>query len=253
MQELLQEMHSWMLAYVQSFYNSNEKIQQAMLLKEEHTKKVTAICRDLAMHLGLSTDDCLLAELMGLFHDVGRFEQFTRYQTFNDSISENHALLGLKVIKDLPLAERLSMDDYEAFCFAIANHNAKEIAKTENPRQLFFAQLLRDADKLDIYRVLEPFLQPSDGSGCSEDFLQRFINGEQCDYSQIKTQDDRKLVRLMWVYDVNFSWTLQKIVEADYIRRILACLPQTDLLAEGSKKLSSYVADRLAKKDVVSW
>lgn len=253
MQNLVQEMHSWMVAYIHSFYTSDEKIQQAMLLKEEHTKKVTGICQELASHFELSSNDCLLAELMGLFHDVGRFEQFTRYQTFNDSLSENHALLGLKVIKDLPLAKKMSKSDYEAFCFAIANHNAKQIAKTANPRHLFFAKLLRDADKLDIYRVLEPFLQPSDGSGCSEDFLQRFINGEQCDYSQIKTQDDRKLVRLMWIYDVNFSWTLQKIVDADYIRRILACLPQTDLLAEGNKKLSSYVADTLAKKDVVPW
>ena len=178
--------------------------------------------------------------MMGLFHDVGRFRQFTLYQTFNDALSEDHADLGIKVLKELPLIGRLHTEDRELLLFAIQNHNKKVIAPEQDPRRILFAKLLRDADKLDIYRVLSPYLQPSDGQGCSPDFLEQFIAGEQCDYTRIRTQDDRKLVRLMWVYDVNFSWTLQRIRDQGYIERIISCLPLDDRMMLGVQRLRAY-------------
>ena len=134
--------------------------------------------------------------------------------------------------------------------FAIRNHNKKAIAETADPRRLFFARFLRDVDKLDIYRVLEPFLAPSDGSGISPDFLAKFATGEQVDYTMIRTLDDRKLVRLMWIYDVNFAWVLQRIVERGYIDKIIACLPKDEALAAGISRLRSYVAEKCATPDL---
>ena len=85
-------------------------------------------CERLANHLNLNEHDKILAQMIGLFHDVGRFYQFTVYRTFNDALSENHAKLGLKVIKDLPFMEKLSPDDFATLKFAIANHNAREMS-----------------------------------------------------------------------------------------------------------------------------
>ena len=212
MKDLLQRLDAWMEAYMTSFYTEDPAIQQAILIKQKHTGCVKKISRELAGHLGLSAHDVTLAEIMGLLHDVGRFRQFTLYQTFNDALSEDHAALGLKVLQELPLLQELSRQDRERLCFAIQNHNKKTIAPAKDARDMLFARLLRDADKLDIYRVLEPYIAPSDGSGFSPHFLEQFLEARQCDYTQIRTQDDRKLVRLMWVYDVNFSWTLQRIV-----------------------------------------
>ncbi len=250
MQELLEEMKKWLAVYIKSFYSGDREVQQAVDIKEEHTAKVTEICRELAFVLGLAEKDCLLVEMMGLFHDVGRFPQFAKYKTFNDSISENHALLGLKVLEEVPLLAELPPDDLELFKFAIANHNAKQINTAGTKRQQLFARILRDADKLDIYRVLSPFLQPSDGIGCSPDFVRLFASGEQCDYSQIRTMDDRKLVRLMWVYDVNFTWTLQKIVERGYTKRIIESLPVNEALNPGLDRLQSYIRTRLQAEEL---
>ena len=250
MRDLLQDMHEWMYTYMKSFYNENEKIQKAVLIKEKHTGCVTAISRALAGHLGLNQHDVLLAEMMGLFHDIGRFRQFTLYQTFSDAKSEDHADLGIKVLRELPLIGRLCAEDSELLFFAIENHNKKFIAPATDTRKLLFAKLLRDADKLDIYRVLSPCLQPSDGQGFSPDFLAQFIAGEQCDYALIRTQDDRKLVRLMWVYDVNFSWTLQRIRDQGYIERIISCLPLDDRVMLGVQRLRAYVEEKCRSRDV---
>ena len=271
MQELWQEMSSWMTTYMKSFYSPEEaqkakshldikntgtiffddaQIVDGIVLKEKHTWKVTNNCERLAKHLGLNEHDKLLAKMIGLFHDVGRFRQFTIYRTFNDALSENHAKLGLSVIKDLSFMKKLSEDDLATLNFAIGNHNAKEIAPTDNKRFLSFAKLIRDADKIDIYRVLKPYLGPTDGTGCSPDFVELFVQGMQCDYTKMRTQDDRKLVRLMWVYDINYAWSLQQIINDNYIEEIIGNLPHDEAMMKGINRLREYMQKKLATPDI---
>lgn len=271
MQELWQEMSSWMTTYMKSFYSpeaaktakshleiksaatiffDDAQIVDGIILKEKHTWMVVKNCERLANHLNLNEHDKILAQMIGLFHDVGRFYQFTVYRTFNDALSENHAKLGLKVIKDLLFMEKLSPDDFATLKFAIANHNAREIATTDNKRFLSFAKLIRDADKIDIYRVLKPFLGPTDGTGCSEDFIDLFVAGKQCDYTKMRTQDDRKLVRLMWVYDIYFSWSLEQIVKQNYIEDIIKNLVHDEKMLQGIDRLRNYMQKKLQTKDI---
>ena len=252
-EEVLKRASVWMRDYMKSFYNEDEEIQAAIRMKEEHTARVHAIARELAVHLGLSAEDVLLAEIMGLLHDVGRFRQFTVYRTFVDAQSEDHANLGLRVIEEEKLIDGLSSEDRECVRFAIAVHNKKEIAPTEDARCLGFAKLLRDADKLDIYYVLLPFLAPPDGAGVSPDFVVKFLAAEQCDYTQIRTGDDRKLVRLMWAYDVNFAWTLKRIVERDYLEKIVRCLPTDAGLEPGVERLRAYVERKCREHDDIGF
>lgn len=271
MQELWQEMSSWMTTYMKSFYSPEEaqkakshldikntgtiffddaQIVDGIVLKEKHTWKVTNNCERLAKHLGLNEHDKLLAKMIGLFHDVGRFRQFTIYRTFNDALSENHAKLGLSVIKDLSFMKKLSEDDLATLNFAIGNHNAKEIAPTDNKRFLSFAKLIRDADKIDIYRVLKPYLGPTDGTGCSPDFVELFVQGMQCDYTKMRTQDDRKLVRLMWVYDINYAWSLQQIINDNYIEEIIGNLLHDEAMMKGINRLREYMQKKLETPDI---
>lgn len=249
-ESVLLQAAAWMETYIKSFYSEEAEVQRMMLSKEKHTARVRGICRALALHLRLSPPETALAELMGLLHDTGRFLQFTRYRTFNDAISVDHAALGLDILQDAAILAPLPEEERALVTFAIYHHNKKEIAPTADARQQFFARLLRDADKLDIYRVLEPLLAPSDGSGVSPAFLEKFATGEQVDYTMIHTFDDRKLVRLMWVYDINFSWTLQRVVERGYIEKIVDCLPKNAAIDAGVRRLRAYVAQKCATPDI---
>lgn len=252
MQELLQKMHTWMKTYMKSFYTDDEEVQRGILIKEKHTGYVTANCVELAKFLNLSNHDVELVEIIGLFHDVGRFYQYQKYQTFNDAQSEDHAELSLQVIEGLEFFSELSIDDYELVKFAIKNHNKKIIEPSNDDRKIFFAKLIRDADKLDIYRVLEPYFAQENvdkmprfitgrSPDISPDFVEKFVNGEQTDYSLIRTNGDRKIVRLMWIYDVNFKWTMEKILERGYIDKIVENLPMNERIAEGVRRLRRYV------------
>lgn len=258
MQELLKRMHAWMTAYMKSFYTDDAEVQNGILIKEKHTGYVTSNCIELAKNLNLSQHDIELAEIIGLFHDVGRFYQYQKYKTFNDAQSEDHAELALKVIDDLEFFNELDRKDFEVVRFAIQNHNKKEIAPTDDERKKLFAELIRDADKLDIYRVLEPYFAQENADkmpnfitgrdpAISPDFIENFVNGVQTDYRKIRTNGDRKIVRLMWIYNVNFQWTMKKILERGYIDKIVENLPMDEKVAEGVRRLRVYVENFLKK------
>ena len=255
MQEILDEMHKWMNDYMKSFYSDDAEVQQGISIKEKHTGYVTANCIELAKFLNFSKHDTQLAEMIGLFHDVGRFRQYSIYKTFNDADSEDHADLGVKVIEELAVFKKLSNEDYEIVKFAIQQHNKKIVAATDDDKKILFTKIIRDADKLDIYRVLEPFLAKDQAeqmphfiknegvfnANVSPDFVENFVTGKQADYRKIRTNGDRKIVRLMWIYDINFAWTMKKIVERGYIEKIIENLPQDEKIAEGVKRLRDYV------------
>ena len=251
--EVLARNEDWMRDYMKSYYNEDKEIQHAMVMKEAHTARVQKIIRELAVHLGLSEEDVTLAEIMGLLHDVGRFRQFTVYRTFKDHLSEDHATAGLKLMEEKRLLEGLLPWEQSLVRFAIEWHNKKAIGPAPDACHLDFAKMLRDADKLDIYHVLEPFLPSEDGSGVSPNFVDKFVNAVQCDYTMVGTEDDKKLVRLMWVYDIYFAWTLKRIEERGYIEKLIRCLPSGEKVEKGVARLREYVRNKLAEKDRVGF
>lgn len=233
---------SFVHTYAESFfYDPDQRVVEAAKMKLEHTGYVQSHSKELAIELGLRDHDVFLSELIGLIHDVGRFRQFQVYKTFFDAQSEDHAKLGIKVISDTGLLNELSQTDRKIITFSILNHNKRVIAPTDDERNLLFAKIIRDADKLDIFRVLSPYLEPSDGSGINQKFVEEFNQGIQCDYSKIETEDDRKIIRLIWVYDINYSWTMKRIVEAGYIDRIIECIMPNEEILPGLIRLQEYV------------
>ena len=259
LEKILHGMHIWMKSYMRSFYTDDEEVQNGIVIKEIHTCYVTSIARRLARELKFNAYDQDLAEMIGLFHDAGRFRQYQVYKTFNDSQSEDHAELSLKVLEEeVPQFHQLDDEDQELIKISIRNHNKKTIEHVENSRQLLFAKLIRDADKLDIYRVLSPYLDQKNADKMpnfikgkqhpeiSSDFVQNFMDGNQADFYKIRTNGDRKIVRLMWLYDINFAWTMKMIKNRGYIEKIISALPMdqdVEKLQTGLDRLMKHVDD----------
>lgn len=253
MEELLNKICFWFSNYVATFRSYDKQIQEVVAIKAEHTEKVRQISHELATHLGLAPRDVMLAEIIAVLHDVGRFSQFAKYRSLIDCKTEDHAMTGLKVIGEQSFVEEFLPEDRMIIFYAIQYHNKKSLAFSPNPRALFFAKLLRDADKMDIYRVLEPYLRPSDGKGISPIFLRNFLAGVQCNYSDCRTEDDKKIIRLMWAYDINFSWTLEKIARQGYFEVIYRNLPHTPEITQGMQRLVDYVVKKCSQPDRVNF
>lgn len=116
---------------------------------------MAALCGRIAESLSLPQQDIDLAWLSGILHDVGRFEQLRRYNTFIDAQSVSHAALSVSVLFDEGRI-RDYLDDTNADTLlraAVEWHSAFRLPDSLDERTQRFCQILRDADKIDILRV----------------------------------------------------------------------------------------------------
>ena len=84
------------LKYTEKYNLSNEKLKR----KQLHSLRVMKKSRIIAQSLKLSEEEIQIATLIGLLHDIGRFEQYTKYNTFSDHNSIDHAELGIRILQE---------------------------------------------------------------------------------------------------------------------------------------------------------
>ena len=124
-------------------------------LKYEHTLHVAENCDAIARSLGLSEKDRDIAWKTGVLHDIGRFRQIQKYHTFIDSISVDHAELSADILFKEGMIREFDEDpeNDEILELAIRQHNKYRLPEDLTDRELLFCQIIRDADKVDIFRV----------------------------------------------------------------------------------------------------
>lgn len=141
------------LLYANNFDVNKKEIKR----KINHSLRVSKLCKSIALDLNLADDLIYLAEFIGLVHDIGRFVQWEKYQTFDDLKSEDHALLGLQVLFKNKEINRFKIDHKwdKTIYSAIKNHNQYEIADETKDIDLLMSKILRDADKTDILYMVK--------------------------------------------------------------------------------------------------
>lgn len=255
----LKQFETWFYDYVNSFYGDDAYVNANLKLKEDHTRRVCDETMYLVESLSLSENDGLIARAIALFHDVGRFPQFIRYRTYNDHRSTKHSLLSLEILRENNVLDELDPREKEIIETAVELHGTKELPEDLNGDIVLFAKLIRDADKIDIYRIAVNYykryyqdpenftleVEFPDEPRCSPAIIQAVSDGKLFDYSGLKTLNDAKLLQLGWVYDVNFPQSLIKIRQQQYLERIAATLPQSDDIKNLVEHIFRYVDDRI--------
>ena len=127
----------WFDGYVAGFYGPDEYVNANIRLKEDHTRYVCEEIRYLAEEVGLEGNEGRVAQCIALFHDVGRFPQFIKYGTYNDTRSESHSTWALEVLKDEKLLEPLERWEAEVIRKAIAFHGIKDLPEGLDERTLW--------------------------------------------------------------------------------------------------------------------
>lgn len=135
--------------------------KEMIRLKAEHTYRVSELCDSIARSIHLPEDEVDLAWLIGLLHDIGRFEQQKKYGTFIDADSIDHARYGEQLLfEGSPALIREFVKDAaedEVIRIAVGEHSAYRIPKGLDKRTAAFCHIVRDADKIDILRVNTEF------------------------------------------------------------------------------------------------
>lgn len=246
-------------AAFQQFLTQFDTSDPKIALKIRHTYGVMDACDYLAKAMHLSETDHQLALLIGLLHDIGRFEQLTRFNSYDDNLLP-HAECGLEVLFDQNhIRDFVTTDKYDDIIYhAIKNHSTYAIDSSLPGQKLLHAQIIRDADKLDNFRVKTEDSIPAMLDVTEEELGQESVTDTifQCfkDHKLIlksdrRTHMDMWISYLAFIFDFNFPASYQFVLDHDYINlnidRIPYSNPDTaEKMAQIKEIASSYCKEK---------
>ncbi len=230
-------------------------------LKMEHIIHVAEESKKIAMNLGLDEEQVKLAELIGYFHDIGRFEQARLYDTFSDrDTGLDHAAYSLKVLYEDGLIHRfLDTDEYDDIIKkAVFNHNKAKIADDVTGKALLFSKIIRDADKMDIYRVINEdamedifWYKDFDNQDIQDIIIEMYKKDRFVSYKYLKTNADQIVVFYGYVFDFNFPYCLKVIKGKKYLQNFTKRVSETFKSESIDKKVKDVENFSLAYIDEV--
>ena len=199
-------------------------------LKIKHTYEVVNKSEYISKGLGLNQENIELAKLIALLHDIGRFEQVKQTSDFLDGKDFDHANYGIKVLFEDNLIRKFIEDNqYDNIIKkAIYNHNKYKIEENLNNAELLHSKIIRDADKLDNFRVKETEhfsnIFPSkynpktiNFESISPKVYNDFMSQKCIKLEDRQTQIDFWVCVIAFIFDLNFDISLKYVKENDYI------------------------------------
>ena len=216
------------LKYTEKFNFEKEGIKR----KQLHSLRVMEESKKVAKALKLNKEEIELAELIGLLHDIGRFEQYNRENEQCNEMLLDHANLGVEILVKDDYIKKYIDDKYyiPIILKAIKNHNKLKIEDDLNEEELLYAKIIRDADKLDIfYEGVEIYWNTKkekeniENSKISSKIEEQLKNEKQVKKLGNERNDtvDSLLMLLSYIYDINFRETLEIIDKENYVNKIL--------------------------------
>ncbi len=197
-------------AYVDTYRQADGTLPPLMQLKLDHTMNVVAASRLIADGEGFSSEEKFVSEAAALLHDTGRYEQLKRYNTFRDSESVDHAVFSHDIVKAKGWLD--AWQERDAILTAVLVHNRRDIPEGLDALTLIAARAVRDADKLDIFRVLEERVATTDWRHDVRAFWNlpttkapnplvcaAIREGRPVDYQHIESLADFVLVQVGWM------------------------------------------------------
>ena len=208
--------------YVDTFREADGQLPVMMRLKRVHTGFVVKNAEAIADGEGFTAEEREVSLAAALLHDTGRYEQLKRYNTFKDSDSVDHAVFSHDIVAEKGWLAAVCVDPAtaDAILKAVLYHNRRdlppELAGEDLPSDLALlrdvAHTVRDADKLDIFRVLEDQIATTDWRHDAKAFwnlpttaapnpvvAEAIREGRPVDYQNIKSLADFVLIQVGWM------------------------------------------------------
>ena len=212
--------------YVSQYDENNPSIH----LKIVHTYEVMKVSDYLCQQLSLTQEETQLASLIALLHDIGRFEQWTRYQSFADHKTIDHALFSSQLLFEEGYIRQFIDDNQydEIIKNAIEQHNKYQIDDGFDEKTLLFIHLIRDADKLDNFRVkedekIENILYVSakevNQETISPKVYDQFYHQQLIYSPNRQTHLDMWLSYIAFIFDLHFEESLKYIKDNHWVER----------------------------------
>lgn len=242
-----------------SGFNSNDP---KVAMKISHSDRVADISEEIAKSLGDQVDvPTDYFWILGLLHDIGRFEQYKRYGTFSDLESVDHAEFGADLLfeeglidyffsKESAISELVNYETHMEK--AIRLHNKLSLPPSLSPKEKMICSVIRDADKIDIFRVTQeiPFevrmarKDEDNEAPASEEVMQYIRNHECVPKIQGRNSFECHVAGCAMAFDLVFPKSMELVREQGHLKQMLfydlGTNEQKRQMEEIRKELSYY-------------
>lgn len=229
----------WFHAYVRTERARERENPAPLDLKELHTARVLAHARAIVVEDAFAPEEARAALLAALYHDVARFEQYRRFRTFRDAVSRNHGIWGVRILLrerrlagETPAVRRMTL-------VAVGLHN-RHVLPARLPEPFWkVACAVRDADKLDILRVMDESLHHPDAATrtavlslpdtpglCSPRVREDALADRVASYGDLRSVNDFRALLGTWFGDLHFDTSRRRFLAEGHARRLVESLPE---------------------------
>jgi len=200
-------------------YDFNEN---NLLRKMIHSFDVAKNCYEIACNKNLKEKERNLCYLIGLFHDIGRFEQWIKYKTYDDKKSVDHGDLSCDILNQLDCNKLFNLNNTETLIFkeSIRFHTKPYLGK--NKKIIKFNNILKDSDAFsNVISTANGMQQMTvTKNGVTKEILDDFTNRKLLRVHSPKTKLDRCLMLAACCYYVKDTFIRKVILESNYIEII---------------------------------
>ncbi len=246
--------------YLQQFIRRTEgqyDVEANLRMKYSHTLAVHALVRKLARGLHLDDQTTLQVRAAALLHDLGRFPQIVEHQTYEDVRSIDHAHVGVKILQQKRVIAHLGTQASEAIESAVRHHNQLALAPELGGQSRIVAEVLRDADKIDIIRIAIEF-HASEVEGRKRGWFSEMsfsptyshiaaaalLAGKPVPIAELSTVYDEFLLYMSWVNDFHFDFSVRYIAELGHLKYMVHALPDDAFRG----RIAEYISQRIEER-----
>ena len=220
--------------YTNKYLLIEDKYAYNFKMKYSHTMRVLNIALEIAESEKLSDFEKKAVYLSALFHDIGRFKQYYKYKCFDDGITGSHAKMSVEILREEGWLDNLDNDLREIVLSSIDVHSDYKLNYSLDSILGKVSAILRDADKLDGYFIVleetkQYDLSVLDKSKLISDEVKKSIVENSCvKKKDIKFAEDRNLLMVALIFDINFKYSFEKIIYNKYIERLFQKMKKND-------------------------
>lgn len=221
---------------------------QPLRLKLEHTFKVFENADNIVRGENLPPLLAQASRLAALYHDLGRFDQYLQFQTFKDALSFNHGMASLRLLLHNNILSGEDKKLARLVYTAVVCHNKRDVPKALQGDARIITNIVRNADKLDILRVMAKCLRkkpynptvilslPDSPELHNGKVIKYALAGKNPSYDDLKSVNDLRVLLGAWFYDLNYASARELYKKMGYGLEVTSALPDDEIYGEVKAK-----------------
>ena len=244
---------SRLLKYFEEYVKNIDMNNSWAKAKYFHSLKSMDLAKIIASNLGIfSEEEIVVIELIALFHDLGSFSE----NSYNlvDKEEEDNTMKTINILFDGGLIRKITEDTkYDNLIkLAIFCHNKEGLPKNIDDKMVKVCNIMKDVHAIEEIRLVinYPYIDNRVSVYPSSNVYDEFKLFKRINKQITNNNADNILVSLSNVFDLNFNYSYDLVIEKGYISKVIGSLVFEDRKIEKFFSQIELVLNNYAKKRV---